>query len=135
MNKFAVGAMVLALAGSSVIWVQPVASAPAPEVVRKVLMQKDLPTGGEQMALVSVEIPVGGREGRHTHPGPLMVYVTEGALTLDYEGQPTKTYKAGDTFYVEPGKIHEGINNGTVAAKALATFVTPKGAPLTAQAN
>jgi quercetin dioxygenase-like cupin family protein len=57
----------------------------------------------------------------------------EGAFTLDYEGQPTKTYKAGETFYVESGKIHEGINNGQVAAKALATFVTPKGAPLTAQ--
>jgi quercetin dioxygenase-like cupin family protein len=133
MRKFAVGAMVLALATSPVIWSQPVASAPAPTVVRKVLMQKDLPTGGQQMALVSVEIPVGGREGRHTHPGPLIVYVQEGAITLDYEGQPTKTYKAGDTFFVESGKIHEGINNGTVAAKALASFVTPKGAPLTTQ--
>jgi quercetin dioxygenase-like cupin family protein len=135
MKKFAAGAMVLALAASPMIWAQPVASAPAPTVVRKVLMQKDLPSGGEQMALVSVEIPVGGREGRHTHPGPLIVYVQEGALTLDYEGQPTKTYKAGETVFVESGKIHEGINNGTVPIKVLASFVTPKGAPMTAQAK
>ena len=111
----------------------PASSAQGPDVVRKVLMQHDLPLAGWSEALVSVEIPVGGREGRHTHPGPLLVYVTDGAFTLDYEGQPTKTYKAGETFYVEAGKIHEGINMGNVAAKALASFVTPKGQPLTTQ--
>ena len=114
---------------------QPATSAQGPEVVRKVLMQHDLPMAGWSEALVSVEIPVGGREGRHTHPGPLMVYIAEGAITLDYEGQPTKTYKVGDTFYVEAGKIHEGINMGNVPARAIATFVTPKGEPLTAQAK
>ena len=105
-----------------------------PTVVRKVLMQQDVPNGA-QLAVVSVEIPVGGREGRHTHSGPLIVYVQEGALTLDYEGKPTVTYKVGETFFVESGKIHEGINNGTVPIKALASFVTPKGAPLTTQAQ
>jgi quercetin dioxygenase-like cupin family protein len=114
---------------------QPASSAQGPDVVRKVLMQHDLPMPGWTASLVSVEIPVGGREGRHTHPGPLLVYVQDGAITLDYEGQPTKTYKAGETFYVEAGKIHEGINNGNVAAKAIASFITPKGQPLTAQAK
>jgi quercetin dioxygenase-like cupin family protein len=116
------------------IGTQPVFSAAAPAVVRKVLMQQDVPNGA-QLSVVSVEIPVGGREGRHTHPGPLIVYVQEGALTLDYEGKPTVTYKVGETFSVDAGKIHEGINNGNVPIKALASFVTPKGAALTAQAN
>ncbi len=58
----------------------PASSAQGPEVVRKVLLQRDLPTAGWSEALVSVEIPVGGREGRHTHPGLAMVYVTEGAI-------------------------------------------------------
>ena len=131
MRKYALSAM-LVLAASSLIWTQPVFSAAAPTVVRKVLMQQDVPNGA-QLAVVSVEIPVGGREGRHTHTGPLIVYVQEGALTLDYEGKPTVTYKVGETFFVEAGKIHEGINNGTVPIKALASFVTPKGAPLTTQ--
>src|SRR5690242_12158728 len=74
-----------------------------PNVTRKVLMQQDLTIPGYMTALVSVEIPVGGREGKHMHPGTLLVYVQEGALTLDYEGKPTKTYKAGETFAVEPG--------------------------------
>jgi quercetin dioxygenase-like cupin family protein len=132
MRKLAITAM-LAVAVSSLIGTQPVFSAAAPTVVRKVLMQQDVPNGA-QLAVVSVEIPVGGREGRHTHSGPLIVYVQEGALTLDYEGKPTVTYKVGETFFVESGKIHEGINNGTVPIKALASFVTPKGAALTTQA-
>ena len=76
---------------------------------------------------------VGGREGRHTHPGLAFVHVEEGALTLDYEGKPTVTYKVGESFYVEPGKIHEGINKGNTPIKAIATFVVEKGKPLTTQ--
>lgn len=104
-----------------------------PTVTRKVLMQQDLSIPGYSTALVSVEIPVGGREGRHTHPGTLLVYVQEGTLTLDYEGKPTKAYKAGEVFSVEPGKIHEGINKGNTPIKALASFVVEKGKPLTTQ--
>ena len=104
-----------------------------PSVTRKVLMQQDLNIPGYSTALVSVEIPVGGREGRHTHPGTLLVYVQEGTLTLDYEGKPTKAYKAGETFSVEPGKIHEGINKGNTPVKALASFVGEKGKPITTQ--
>jgi quercetin dioxygenase-like cupin family protein len=105
--------------------------AQAPAVVRTVLLQHDLAIPGYSTALVSVEIPVGGREGRHTHPGLLIAHVESGAVTLDYEGMPTTTYKAGDSFVVEAGKIHEGINNGTVPVKLLATFVVEKGKPLT----
>lgn len=105
----------------------------APSVTRKVLMQQDLTIPGYTAALVSVEIPVGGREGRHTHPGTIIVYVQDGTLTLDYEGKPTKAYKAGETFSVEPGKVHEGINKGNTPVKALASFVVEKGKPLTTQ--
>jgi len=60
-----------------------------------------------------------------------MIYVQEGAVTLDYEGKPTVTYKAGDTFSVEPGKIHEGRNDGKTMVKVIGTFVVKKGVPLT----
>ena len=68
-----------------------------------------------------------------THPGPLIVQVQSGAISLDYEGKPTVTYKAGQTFYVEAGKQHEGHNIGTVPAVGIAAFATPKGAPITTQ--
>ena len=110
------------------------AYAQAPAVKRTVLLQHDTSVPGYEAALVQVEIPAGGREGRHTHPGLAMIHVLEGALTLDYEGKPTATYKAGDSFYVEAGKVHEGINKTTAPVKAIATFIIPKGQPVTTQA-
>ena len=130
MRKIALGAVALALAASAAVWTVPVSGAQAP-VVRKVLLQQDT-TPGQTMATISVDIPVGSREGKHTHPGSLMVYVTDGALTLEYEGKPTVTYKPGEVFYVEAGKVHQGINMGTVPIKAIATYSGPKG-PLTNQ--
>jgi len=134
MRKFAMGAAALAVAASAAFVAQPSFSADATAVTRKVLMQQDAP-GGNTMAVIEVNIPVGGREGKHTHPGPLIVYVKSGALSLDYEGKPNVTYKAGETFFVEANKIHEGINRGNEPIVALATFVGPKGQPITKPAD
>ena len=106
-----------------------------PEVKRTVLLRHDTAAPGFEAVLVRVEIPVGGREGRHTHPGLLIIYVEEGTLSLDYEGKPTTDYKPGDSVVVEAGKIHEGINKGSTPIKVIATFVSPKGATLTAPAK
>src|SRR3989442_8541744 len=105
----------------------------APTVKRTVLLQHDTSAPGYEAVLVAVEIPVGGREGRHTHSGTAMIHVLEGAITLDYEGKPTVTYKAGESFFVDAGKVHEGINKTNVATRALATFVVPKGQAVTTQ--
>jgi quercetin dioxygenase-like cupin family protein len=134
-NQITIKLMLIAAAIMAVllpVWTNSAAQN-QPSVTRKVLMQQDLNIPGYSTALVSIEIPAGGREGRHTHPGTLLVYVQEGTLTLDYEGKPTRAYKAGETFSVEPGKIHEGINKGNTPVKALASFVVEKGKPLTTQ--
>jgi len=122
-----------AIAALAFVSAQVIHAQQAPTVKRTVLLQHDTSAPGFEALLVSVEIPVGGREGRHTHPGTAMIHVLEGALTLDYEGKPTTTYKAGQSFFVDAGKVHEGINKGNVPAKAIATFVIPKGQPVTAQ--
>ena len=81
-----------------------------PEVKRTVLLRHDIPAPGFEALLVGVEIPVGGREGRHTHPGLAIIHVEEGT-------------------------IHEGINKGSTPIKVTATFVIPKGATLTTPAK
>jgi quercetin dioxygenase-like cupin family protein len=111
----------------------PATAQQAPTVKRTVLLQHDTSVPGYEAVLVAVEIPAGGREGRHTHPGLAMIHVEEGTLTLDYEGKPTMSYKPGDSFFVEAGKVHEGMNKGTTLVKAIATFVIPKGQPVTTQ--
>jgi len=139
MLKNSVKVMVIALVvGAFYAWAPLASSAPAqqatvPTVTRTVLLQKDLPIPGYAAALVAVELPVGAREGRHMHPGTLVAYVKEGALTLDYEGKPTVTYNVGETFSVDPGKVHEGMNKGNVTTRLVATFVFEKDKPMTTQ--
>ena len=132
-SRTRVAIMLMLMTGAVALATQTLLIAQLPAVQRKVLLQQDLTIPGYQAVLVSVEIPVGGREGRHTHPGSVLVHVEEGALTLDYQGKPTVTYKVGESFYVEPGKIHEGINRGNTPIKAIATFIVEKGKPLTTQ--
>ncbi len=129
--KLTVIALLVAAASASAQ--QPAAPA-APTVTRTPLLTKNLPMpGGYVATLVSVELPAGAREGRHVHSGTLVAYVKEGALTLDYEGKPTVTYKVGETFFVEPGKVHEGMNKGSVTTMLIATFVFPKDQQMTTQ--
>jgi quercetin dioxygenase-like cupin family protein len=132
MRRYAIAAAFLVVAATSVILAVPAISADAPTVVRTLLKDGDAP-GGDTLTMMQVTIPPGGNEGRHMHSGPLIVHVVSGAFTLDYEGKPTTTYKAGDTFFVEAGKQHEGHNIGTVPAVGIAAFATPKGAPITTQ--
>jgi quercetin dioxygenase-like cupin family protein len=125
--------LALVVAAGSATAQQPAAPG-APTVTRTPLRTQDLPMpGGYVATLVSVELPAGSREGRHVHSGTLVAYVKEGALTLDYEGKPTVTYKTGETFSVEPGKVHEGMNKGNVTTRLIATFVFPKDQPMTTQ--
>jgi quercetin dioxygenase-like cupin family protein len=139
MLKNLIRATVLALTvGVLYAWAPFIGSAAAqqpaaPTVTRTVLLQKDLPIPGYATAMVAVELPVGAREGRHMHPGTLVAFVKEGELTLDYEGKPTVTYKVGDTFSVDPGKVHEGMNKGTVTTRLVASFVFEKDKPMTTQ--
>jgi len=107
----------------------------APAVVRTVLTRHDTTAPGFEAVLVQVDIPVGGREGRHTHPCVAIGHVEQGTLTLEHEGRATTDYKAGDSFILEPDKIHEGINKGSTPVKVLATFVIKKGDTLTTPAK
>ncbi len=102
-------------------------------VERKVLLQEDLSVPGQQVSLIAVTIAAGAREGQHTHPGTLVGQVQEGELMLEQQGLPTRTYKAGESFSVKPGQVHEGMNHGKTPIKILVTLVAEKGKPLTTQ--
>jgi quercetin dioxygenase-like cupin family protein len=102
-----------------------------PTVQRKVLLQQDFQVPGYEVLLIEASLPVGGREGKHSHPGTMVGYILEGTMDLEVEGKPTQILKAGDSAMVEGGKMHEGINRGRVPIKALVTFVVEKGKPLT----
>jgi quercetin dioxygenase-like cupin family protein len=97
---------------------------------RTILQRGDLSVAGHEGVMAMVEFPPGTSAGRHTHPGEEISYVLQGAITLEVQGKPPATLKAGDVFFIEAGKIHDAKNTGTMPAKILATYVVEKGKPM-----
>jgi quercetin dioxygenase-like cupin family protein len=75
----------------------------------------------------------GGRTGWHTHPGPSLVTVIEGTLTVYEAADPTcvpTTYTAGDTFTdIGCGEVHNVVNETGAEAKVVAVRIVPAGQP------
>jgi quercetin dioxygenase-like cupin family protein len=106
-----------------------------PQVKRNIVLKQDMTIPDREAVMAVVELPPGSAEGRHTHPAEVYAFVTEGAISLEYEGNPTVTLKAGEVFYLAPGKVHQAMNNGSVTARLAAVFVAEKGKPLSAPAK
>jgi quercetin dioxygenase-like cupin family protein len=80
--------------------------------------------------VVEVTIEPGQQGAPHRHPGPAIVYVLEGQYELGIDDQPTKTFKAGETFY-EPGNhLHRVSKNPAKQGKTrlLAVVLHPRDA-------
>jgi quercetin dioxygenase-like cupin family protein len=87
---------------------------------------------GMEAILVLREVPPGLESGKHTQSGGELVYIMEGEVILEVEGQAAKTVKAGETFHTASGAVHNVKNaSATAPAKALAFYVAKKGAALT----
>jgi mannose-6-phosphate isomerase-like protein (cupin superfamily) len=65
-----------------------------------------------------------------THPGQEIIYILEGSLEYQIEGQPISTCHAGDALTVPAGAIHAVRNTGSGSAAELATYVVEKGKPV-----
>ena len=109
--------------------------AQAPTMKRTVLLKEDLAMPGQELVQAIVDLPNGARSGRHTHPGEEVAYVLEGEIILAVQGKPPRTLKAGDTFFVEKGRIHETLNESGAPAKILVTYTVEKGKPLATTAS
>jgi quercetin dioxygenase-like cupin family protein len=103
--------------------------------IRVPLQTQDLGTPGKVAVQARAEFDPGVSAGRHTHPGEELGYVLEGQLELKIDGQPSRTIKAGETFFVPEGLIHDGVNNGAGKAKVLATYFVDKGKPVASPAK
>ncbi len=118
---------IVALVGT---WGMQALNAQQPAFKRTVLQKGDLSAPGREGVTALAEIPAGVAVGKHTHPGEEMAYILEGSLVLEVEGKPPVTLKAGDVFFIEAGKVHDGKNIGNTTAKVVATYIVEKGKPL-----
>jgi len=126
---FAVLLSLLVTTSASTPAVQP------PGATRTVLLRHAISVPGYEEIMVQTEMPVGGREGRHTHPGTMFARVLQGSVLLEDEAKQPCVYKTGDSYFVDAGNVHEGINNGDVPVKILVTFVVKTGDVVTTPAR
>ena len=72
-------------------------------------------------------IAPGGNTGWHSHPGPVVVVVASGTLTM-YQGRDRNCmpheFPAGETF-IDPGRgnVHIARNEGTTPVELYATYL------------
>jgi quercetin dioxygenase-like cupin family protein len=100
----------------------------APGLWRTSLQRHDLSVPGREMIQSRLDVEPGSPPVRHTHPGEEIIYVLEGSLEYQIDGQPTKVYNGGEALTVPAGIVHAVRNAGT--GTALATDVVEKGKPL-----
>ena len=99
-------------------------------VRRTDLQRHDLVVSGREVIQARVELAPGVAFGRHTHPGEEIIYMLEGTLEYEVEGQRTTRLKAGQVLFIPAGKVHAARNVGTSNGAELATYVVEKGKPL-----
>jgi quercetin dioxygenase-like cupin family protein len=91
----------------------------------------DLP--GREVRMVLLDRVPGNASPAHRHPGHhTFGYVIEGTYELGVDNQPTRTLKAGDTFYEPPGAVHSVSRNaGNTQMKIVVFMVADQRNPST----
>ncbi|SEM51675.1 Cupin domain protein [Luteibacter sp. UNCMF331Sha3.1] len=82
---------------------------------------------GKSLTAVEVLFPPGAASHphKHAHSAFIYAYVVSGRIVSQVEGQPARTYTAGESFHEDPGAHHLAARNpsSTEPAKLLAVFV------------
>jgi len=101
-----------------------------PGLKRTDLQEHDLSVPGREVIQNRVDIDQDAPAIRHWHPGEEVIYVLEGTLEYDIDGQPPLKVSAGQALMVPAEAIHAVRNVGSGNAAELATFVVEKDKPL-----
>ena len=121
-KKLLLGLTVVAVAGAGVAIAQQTG------IKRTPLQKLDFPAGYNTVTAIA-EVPAGGAAGRHTHPGAETGYVLEGELELFIDGQPPMKIKAGESYQIPEGAVHDA-KAGDKPFKVLGVYVVKAGEPL-----
>jgi len=126
--------LLLATIGAAALAAAGILFAQNPGLTRTIVGKADVSVPGREAVVARVEVAPGAKAGRHTHPGDEISYVLEGEATLLVDGQPARTVKAGESFVIPAGVVHDAHNNGTAAIKLVGVYVVEKGKPLASPA-
>ena len=106
------------------------ASAQQSGIKRTDLQKHDLSIPGREAVQARIDFDAHSAFGKHYHPGEEIIYVLEGTLEYEVEGQGTVTLKAGEVLFIPAGTVHSAKNNTNAKASELATYVVEKDKPI-----
>ena len=118
---------ILLLAASAVT---ATALAQGPGIRRTVIQKGEVSVPGREAVVARVELDKGATAGRHSHPGDEIGYVMEGEGALLVDGEDPRRLKAGDSYIIPAGVVHDAANVGAGTLKVVGVFVVEKGKPL-----
>lgn len=97
------------------------------------LLTRELPQiPGKEVVMLTVTYPPGGASPPHRHDAEVFVYVLEGSVVMQVDGQEAVTLGAGQTFHEGPTDIHRQSANAstTQPAKLLVLIIKDKDKPV-----
>jgi quercetin dioxygenase-like cupin family protein len=89
------------------------------------------PPGTPQVTAAIVTLEPGQSTGPHHHAVPLLGYILDGALTVDYGPDGSRTYAAGEAFLEAFRTPHDGHTAGDAPVRLLAVYIGAEGTPNT----
>ncbi|MCE1182282.1 MAG: cupin domain-containing protein [Rhodocyclales bacterium] len=84
-------------------------------------------TGVPKITVAVVTVAPGAPAAFHRHPVPLVAYILEGELTVDYGPKGVKTFRQGDALVEAMNVPHRGMNLGSGMVKLLAVYIGAEG--------
>jgi len=106
------------------------ASAQQSGIKRTDLQRYDLSVPGYETVQARIDFEAHTAFGKHSHPGEEVIYVVDGVLEYEVEGQSPVTLKAGEVLFIPAGVVHSARNNSHAKASELATYIVEKGKPV-----
>jgi len=118
----AVGAL-----GATFVGAQGAAQVTRTEILRKPASGME----GKEVVVFLADLPPGAVAGRHSHPGDEAIYMLQGALVFEPDGEQPFELKAGQITFNPAKHIHKARNaSSSEPAKVLNCMLAEKGQPL-----
>ncbi|GAA0630938.1 cupin domain-containing protein [Halomonas beimenensis] len=98
---------------------------PASELEQVLAQEVELPAGAQEVRVIRVTMDPHTAAAWHSHPSPVYVYVAEGEVVLEVEGE-SKTIKAGEAVSEPLDARMRAMNTTDQPARAVVFQISPK---------
>ncbi|HKX17053.1 MAG TPA: cupin domain-containing protein [bacterium] len=117
-----IGTVLAAAGGVMVSYAAPL----GPVIVGTAKAPISVTAGDYDLISQVIDLPPGAMIPKHYHPGPAVVQVLTGTLTLTDATGP-KVIKAPAMFNENVGNVHWGANKGSVPVRVAVSYLVPRG--------